>query len=453
MARITLCMIVRDEAALLPGCLASVRGAVDEMVIVDTGSTDATRDLGRQAGARMFDFAWNDDFAAARNESLRHASGEWVLVLDADERLGPGSAARLRAALKRAQFDCGMLRMHTAARLDARVEDVVSGRDCASEVWLAPRLLRNTDGLTFVDAIHENVTPWLRRRGHGMGGTDVDIVHLGATREIVDGKGKTDRNIRMLRARLERDPGDVVAYGYLAYEYLRSGAIDDAHETTARGWECIASRTRESPSIQRLATARAHVQIRRRRYADARETIRVATRIEGDNPELSYLMAYAFEYEALDTTDPAQRADLFATACDGYRASLSFGERRFSQSVACGFDSWIRLGTVELQRGRPVEAMAAFSAALAARPDATAARLGRAEATLELGDTAAALSLIEPLLGSSPDAWTLAASAAETLGRSDELKLFVRKALTLSAKGFLEPHRRSRLRGLVAVLA
>ena len=97
--RISLCMIARDEAAQLPRCLASVRGAVDEVVLVDTGSRDRTREIAREHGARVESFAWCDDFAAARNASLARASGDWVLVLDADEELPEATRAGLRAAL------------------------------------------------------------------------------------------------------------------------------------------------------------------------------------------------------------------------------------------------------------------------------------------------------------------------------------------------------------------
>src|SRR6185369_15137649 len=83
--------IVKDETARLAACLESVSGTVDEIVIVDTGSTDDTVELARARGARVVSWAWRDDFAAARNESLRHARGDWVLVLDADERLALGA--------------------------------------------------------------------------------------------------------------------------------------------------------------------------------------------------------------------------------------------------------------------------------------------------------------------------------------------------------------------------
>ena len=87
--RLSLCMIVRDEAQLLPGCLESVRGAVDEIVAVDTGSSDATPEIVRAHGGLLLRHAWREDFSAARNVSLDAATGDWILWMDADERLRP----------------------------------------------------------------------------------------------------------------------------------------------------------------------------------------------------------------------------------------------------------------------------------------------------------------------------------------------------------------------------
>ncbi len=86
---LTASMIVRNEETVLEGCLASIQSLVDEVVIVDTGSTDRSKSIAQAFGARVFDFEWCDDFAAARNEALRWASGEWILYIDADERMGP----------------------------------------------------------------------------------------------------------------------------------------------------------------------------------------------------------------------------------------------------------------------------------------------------------------------------------------------------------------------------
>jgi glycosyltransferase involved in cell wall biosynthesis len=84
---ISLCMIVKDEAQRLPRCLASAKPYVDETVVVDTGSQDETISIAKEYGAKVSSFQWCDDFAAARNYSLSLATGQWILLLDADEEL------------------------------------------------------------------------------------------------------------------------------------------------------------------------------------------------------------------------------------------------------------------------------------------------------------------------------------------------------------------------------
>ena len=96
-AGISLTMIVRDEQENLPNCLESVRGIFDEIVVVDTGSVDRTKEIAREFGAKVFDFVWIDDFAAARNEALSHATCDYAFWLDADDVIDPGQRDALIA--------------------------------------------------------------------------------------------------------------------------------------------------------------------------------------------------------------------------------------------------------------------------------------------------------------------------------------------------------------------
>src|SRR5207248_2212994 len=94
---VSVTMIVRDEEANLPECLRALAGLEVDLVVVDTGSADRTKEVAAAFGARVFDFPWRDDFAAARNEALRHATGAWVFWLDADDRLDDANRERLIA--------------------------------------------------------------------------------------------------------------------------------------------------------------------------------------------------------------------------------------------------------------------------------------------------------------------------------------------------------------------
>ena len=97
--RVSLCMIARNEAATLSRSLGSVAGLADEIIVVDTGSDDDTRQIARELKAQVHEFPWIDDFAAARNESLRHATGEWILWLDGDEYVGAANRGQLRTLI------------------------------------------------------------------------------------------------------------------------------------------------------------------------------------------------------------------------------------------------------------------------------------------------------------------------------------------------------------------
>ena len=92
MPTLALSMIVRDAEKDLPACLESARGLVDEIVVADTGSTDATPEVARRYGAQVFSIPWEQDYARARNLALAEVRSDWVLMLDADEQLDPGAA-------------------------------------------------------------------------------------------------------------------------------------------------------------------------------------------------------------------------------------------------------------------------------------------------------------------------------------------------------------------------
>src|SRR5262249_12818802 len=95
--RLSLCMIVRDNESTIRGCLESIRPWVEEMIVVDTGSLDATLQICQEFGARVFHWAWRDDFSAARNESLKYARGKWIFWMDSDDTIPAECGRKLRA--------------------------------------------------------------------------------------------------------------------------------------------------------------------------------------------------------------------------------------------------------------------------------------------------------------------------------------------------------------------
>src|SRR3989344_3396846 len=105
MSTISLCMITKNEERYLEQCLNSVKDIIDEIIIVDTGSTDKTKEIAKKFNAKIIDFKWIDDFSAARNESLKHATKDWILVLDADENIGKESVAAVKKLVENKEND------------------------------------------------------------------------------------------------------------------------------------------------------------------------------------------------------------------------------------------------------------------------------------------------------------------------------------------------------------
>lgn len=202
MATISLCMIVKNEEKFLEGCLLSVQGIVDEIVIVDTGSTDGTLEIAQRYGAKIISFQWINDFSAARNESLRHATSNWILYLDADERIAQGQD-QLIASLVQARDVYGY-----SVLIEG--EHVLPG----GTVWLQnayPRLFKKHSSIKFEGVVHEQITPSILRLGKKIIPSDLRIEHLGYGQNLGLIKEKCYRNVALLREQLNRNPSDSYA--------------------------------------------------------------------------------------------------------------------------------------------------------------------------------------------------------------------------------------------------
>lgn len=190
MPKLALSMIVRDAAATLGACLGSVKDIVDEMVIADTGSTDATPEIARDYGAKVIQIPWENDFASARNQALAEVTSDWMLSLDADERLDPESA-RMIPALLGASAVAGYL--VTIRNYVLSLEDRIWDRPATpnNSEW-APvqcfpayvehenvRLYRRDPRIRFVGRVHESVGPSIEDSGLGLRHAPFLIHHFG----------------------------------------------------------------------------------------------------------------------------------------------------------------------------------------------------------------------------------------------------------------------------------
>jgi tetratricopeptide (TPR) repeat protein len=207
--RLSVCMIVRDEAADLPRCLASLAGVGDELVVVDTGSRDATPELAAAAGARLIRSEWQHDFAAARNASVAAATGDWCVVIDADEELPPQVRAELRATIERAGA-AGLMGLSVLQRNLSAPGELTAWEDLP-----LVRVFRRAPAVRYEGRIHEQVTPSIVRAGGRIGATDLIVLHHGYARSTAQGgTARARRNLALIEEALREDPDDA----YLVYQ-------------------------------------------------------------------------------------------------------------------------------------------------------------------------------------------------------------------------------------------
>lgn len=199
-------MIAKDEASNLPRCLESVRGVVDEIIVVDTGSTDATVEIATRYGARVESSAWTGDFSASRNAALGYATGDWILVLDADEALASSSRGRLKKELLKTKAD----------GLQVRIRNLSAPGELVAHVDMPlTRVFRNAPEHRFEGAIHEQIAPSIERGGGRIAPSELLILHYGYAQSTVQGSLKrADRNLLALKQAIADRPHDA----YLQYQ-------------------------------------------------------------------------------------------------------------------------------------------------------------------------------------------------------------------------------------------
>jgi len=226
---LSLCMIVCNEENNLPRCLNSVKNVVDEIIIVDTGSKDQTRPIAEQFGGVVLDFEWNENFADARNYGLERATGEWILVLDADEVLEEKSQKAIRPLLQESTADAYECTLRALISLEPW-----QYIDRKTRGWI--RLFRNDPKYRFRSMYHEAVFPSIFEANGKIENCDLIILHFGPLSEKVQG-GQTTRSERSwyyLKRAAELEPENGNLQFYLGLEYYQQGDLENAYKTLKR---------------------------------------------------------------------------------------------------------------------------------------------------------------------------------------------------------------------------
>jgi tetratricopeptide (TPR) repeat protein len=352
-------MIVKNEEANLAACVGPVVGLFDEIVVVDTGSTDGTRDIARQFGARVFEWAWVDSFAAARNESIGHATGDWIFWLDADDRIDAANCAELGALLAGLKAENAAYVMKCICVPDAPGE-------AATEVDHV-RLFPNHPALRFSYRVHEQIIPALRRLGSDLRWSQVAIHHVGYQDRAVRLR-KLRRDLRLLHLEDDEHPGDPFTLFNLGsvYQELRQPA--EALPFLQRSLE--RSEPRDS-IVRKLYALIVQCQRKLGRKDEALATCRAGRVHYPSDTELLFL-----EGQLLRESGDAAGAELCWLRLLVSREEAHFGS---VDAGLAGYKTRNQLALLYQEQGQKHLAEAQWRLAVAERPDFLPARFRLAE--------------------------------------------------------------------------
>lgn len=210
---ISLCMIVKDEERFIRQCLKSAQDFVDEIIIVDTGSTDKTKSICLEFTDKVYDYTWQNNFAQARNYALKKASSAWILILDADERVTTKHVQKIKANLFQTKANQLLLPI-----------TIYYGESFPVDknkyyAYYQPRIFRNHIGFQYKKRIHETLYLSHSTSEISREKLSLPIAHYGYIKSLVQQKQKSNRNIQLLELEQEHHPTNPWNKYHLGSEY------------------------------------------------------------------------------------------------------------------------------------------------------------------------------------------------------------------------------------------
>jgi tetratricopeptide (TPR) repeat protein len=308
-------MIVRDAAQTLEPCLASILSWVDEMVVVDTGSVDDTVSIAAALGARVFHFPWQDDFAAARNESLRHARGQWIFWMDADDTIDQANGRKLREladGTHEASIRGYVMQVHCPAG------DGSGDYTAVDHV----KMFRNRAELRFEGRIHEQILPAIRRAGGDVAWTDLFVTHSGSDHSPEGRRRKHERDLRILHLDIQERPDHPFVLFNLGMTYADAGRHGEAVRWLRRSTEVARPTESHLRKAYALLAASLH-QLGRR--DEAEQVCRRGLALFPGDPELLFRQGML-----------AHEAGRLVESAQAYRQALAKPGRRYFASIDRG---------------------------------------------------------------------------------------------------------------------
>jgi predicted O-linked N-acetylglucosamine transferase (SPINDLY family)/GT2 family glycosyltransferase len=406
-ARVSLCLIVRNEESNIGACLAGAADLVDEVVVVDTGSTDRTRELAREHGAQVFEFPWVDSFAAARNVCLENATGDYIFWMDADDRLDEANRGRLRELF-------GRLRPGQPLAWSMKCLCLPGPHSDTSTLVDHIRLFPRHPEIRWRYRVHEQILPALRAVGVRVDWANVVVQHTGYQDPALR-RRKLDRDLRLLeleRAEHPDDPFVLFNLGSICHEV---GRYTEATPLLERSLEL--SHPKDS-IVRKLYALIAQCHARTGQTEPALGVLARGQAVEPDDAELLYLEGLVRK----QARDPAGARRCFQALLEGsapepHFASVAEGLR--------GYRARQELAQLDHQEGDLPAAEARWRQVLAERPGFVAGCLGLAEVYLSQRrwlELEALTARLATLKGGEPDAELLRCRGLLTQGLPGEAR-------------------------------
>ncbi|MEX1028258.1 MAG: glycosyltransferase [Candidatus Paceibacterota bacterium] len=344
--QLSLCMIVRDNESTIKDCLESIYPWVDELIIVDTGSTDRTVEICRQFGATIREFPWCDDFSGARNASLEPARGEWIFWMDSDDVIPPEQGRKLR------QLALGEHREEVYGYV-VQVQ-CPSGGPGQMTVVDHVKLIRNRPELRFEHRIHEQILPAIRAAGGTIEFTDIHVVHSGSRQDPATRQRKLERDFRILKLDLEERPDHPFVLFNLGMTYEDAGDYEQGEEHLRR---CIEVAQRGESQLPKAWALRVNCFRAQGKMEKALELATQALQEFPGDKELLFRRGMLY-----------QDAGRFDEAVEDYRRVLNESTERVFQSLdpaICGYKARHKMAMALQALGRAEEARGLWKDAVA----------------------------------------------------------------------------------------
>jgi glycosyltransferase involved in cell wall biosynthesis len=354
-------LIVRNEERNLPGCLKALQGVAREIVIVDTGSNDRTVEIARDFTEQVFFFSWRDDFAAARNFALDHVASDYILSVDADERLlEPERATELLESF------IAQNSLDVIGAVD--IISLLDSKSGAQEVRsVLPRFFRK-DRFRFKGAIHEQIVhiEGVNRSAH----TGLRFAHTGYLRDAAVSENKSLRNIRLLRAAMEKHPDDEYLWLQLGKAHFATDAYAEAREAfehalnricfeNGAGWGSAGPLAPDLLTDLVVSLAYAYVNTNNLEKAIAMLSEHERFRRAGsDSPDFYHALGYVH-----------LMAGDVARSREAYKTSLRYAAAREQVLGTASFGSHYHLGLLHEAEGDLASACGCYLESLRGKPD------------------------------------------------------------------------------------